>query len=201
MAFNVLQDEETVNSTRMKAIDTAQDPRGRGRELQAAGIEAVLLYCRPDRASAETVAEFRGIGLKIGWCYEKGNPTTETWFSVEQGITDGNLCVQYASALALNPAETIFVAIDCDVDPQVIMPYMIKWHGIVKAAGYEVGVYGSGAVCAAVKAAGYCSATWLAQSTGWQAYDAWKPSADVIQGGPSIFEGDWDEVVTAGVVS
>ena len=35
---------------------------------------------------------------------------------------------------------------------------------------YVVGVYGSGAVCAAITGAGLAQLAWLAQSTGWSGY-------------------------------
>jgi hypothetical protein len=43
-------------------------------------------------------------------------------------------------------------------------------------------VYGSGAVCAAVIAAGLADLTWEAQSRGWLGYSAWLAKASMRQG-------------------
>jgi len=47
---------------------------------------------------------------------------------------------------------------------------------------YRVGVYGSGAVCAAVIGHGLADLSWEAQSHGWAGYAAWRARADIAQG-------------------
>jgi hypothetical protein len=66
---------------------------------------------------------------------------------------------------------------------------MTAFHDLVKAAGFRVGVYGSGQTCRTLKTAGYCEFTWLAQSTGWSGYEDWEPHADIVQGPPTTLMG------------
>lgn len=199
----------------MKALDTTVIllPETTGspspvHDLQKAGFGAVFKYLRPDRATTTEIAHLRGNGIKVGWVYEKGMANQSSYYTPSQAATDLALATQYARELGLNDgsdgsdAEVIFIAVDCDVDPTAILPYFSVFHDGLKALGFRVGVYGSGAVCSGMVADGYASFTWLSESPGWTGYDDWKDHADVFQKlGDCPFGGDLDLVVNEAVVS
>ena len=178
-------------------------------DLVPAGFGAVFKYLRLDRANTTEIAHLRANGIKVGWVYEKGNPQVQSYFTTTQATTDLALATEYARALGVRaanandpPGEVIFIAIDCDADPEAILPYFQTFHNGLKALGFRVGVYGSGIVCETFKAEGYAEFTWLSESAGWTGYQDWKDQADVLQElGECPFGGDLDTVVNAEVVS
>jgi hypothetical protein len=116
---------------------------------------------------------------------------TPDYFSGPQGLADGAYAYHYAFEMIRQPENSaIYFAVDFDASQnlfsQKIVPY---FEGIAQSFGtasgnqpiYSVGVYGSGAVCAALKQAGLARYAWLSQSTGWQGskgYQDW----DIRQG-------------------
>jgi Domain of unknown function (DUF1906) len=114
-----------------------------------------------------------------------------TYFTPLQGQADGEYAYRYANEIIRQPENSaIYFAVDFDATQaqfvQLVVPY---FRGIVEgfagaSAGrpvFSVGVYGSGAVCGALKQAGLVRYSWLSQSSGWQgssSYEDW----DIRQG-------------------
>ncbi len=111
------------------------------------------------------------------------------YFSAEQGLADGEYAYKYATEIRQPEDSAIYFAVDFDASQtlfsQRIAPYFDglsrSFAASTNGPVYSVGVYGSGAVCAALKQAGLARFGWLSQSSGWQGsqrYQDW----DIRQG-------------------
>lgn len=124
-----------------------------------------------------TAAEAKSLsagGLTIVTVYEDG-PTSYGYFSASRGTADANGAVQQAQAVGQPKGTAIYFTVDYDAAADEIADNITDYfRAVVAAVGkkYAVGVYGSGAVCAAITSAGFAKYAWLAQSTGWDGYHA-----------------------------
>lgn len=97
---------------------------------------------------------------------------------------DGGYARDYAERVINQPAgSAIYFGVDLDpTDEQItgnIRPYFEGVRGALRENGdqrYKIGVYGSGATCAAILDAQLAEFAWLAQSTGWRDYKAFRDS-------------------------
>ena len=100
------------------------------------------------------------------------------YFTLSQGQADGTYAYRYANEAIHQPENsTIYFAVDFDCSEQqfvqCIKPY---FEGVQTAFNslsgdqplYSVGVYGSGAVCAALKQLNLARYSWLASAGRWQ---------------------------------
>lgn len=118
----------------------------------------------------------------MGVVWESGYPTNADYFNKDQGASDGRVAYAYARDTIGQPAgSAIYFAVDYDASKDDIAgPITDYFDGIVESfraeglgnPGYKVGVYGSGATCRAMIAAGVVDFTWLAQSTGWAGHES-----------------------------
>ena len=111
-------------------------------------------------------------GISIVAVYEDG-PTSYSYFSAARGIADANGALQQAAAVGQPQGSAIYFTVDYDATTSDIAGNIAEYFKAVAATigeQYEVGVYGSGAVCAAMTSAGFANLAWLAQSTGWSGY-------------------------------
>lgn len=116
---------------------------------------------------------------------------TPGYLNAPQGQADGEYAYRYANEAIRQPENSaIYFAVDFDATQvqfsESVVPY---FEGVARSFAklsgnqplYSIGVYGSGAVCAALKQAGLARYGWLSQSTGWQgsqSYQDW----DIKQG-------------------
>src|SRR5208283_336608 len=93
-------------------------------------------------------------------------------------------------ALGQPTGSAIYFAVDFDARRQALLPIDQYFRGIAAGfaaasggnAEYKVGVYGSGAVCDALKGTGLAQYSWLSNATAWDGalvYEGW----DIRQGG------------------
>lgn len=123
-------------------------------------------------------------GLQIVTVYEDG-PTSYSYFSADRGTADANGALQQAQDIGQPTGTAIYFTVDYDAASSDIAGNITAYFQAIAAAlegSYTVGVYGSGAVCSAMTAAGFAKLAWLAQSTGWSGYSAF--SDWVIKQGP-----------------
>jgi hypothetical protein len=126
-----------------------------------------------------TIAEAKAIlaaGMQIVTVYEDG-PTQFAYFSRTRGENDGQHAHGFASSIGQPAGSAIFFAVDYDAlkleTEGVIKEYFEGVHAGLAAAGggaaqYDVGVYGSGRVCAHIKETKRLARySWLAESHGW----------------------------------
>src|SRR4051812_35351567 len=100
----------------MKAIDSATKTTGKEGKIVAAGMGAVGLYLRPDRASLAMVQGLHKANLKCFSVYEKGFPTTGSYFTAAQGTGDAKKAVLFAAKIGQPKGKEIFFAVDFDAE-------------------------------------------------------------------------------------
>lgn len=168
-------------------LDTACDLTLAAPALKASGYEWVGRYViRPEdthlAGKALTKPEAQAIsaaGLQIVSIYET-NPTHAGYFTYEQGLADARNALDAGEVGGIAMLAPIYFTVDCDIAPEMVTRYFEAVNNRIGIRSM-VGVYGSGAVCQALLDAGLVTYTWLAQSTGWAGYDAFKSKATIIQ--------------------
>jgi hypothetical protein len=140
------------------------------------------------------------LGIIVGSVFENGAPTTDGYFLIDGiGKSNAEVALGCAARAGQPKGSAIYFAADGDVLPASVHRYFTEVHNALTAAGYLVGVYGSGNVCKAVLGWGLCHYTWLAQSKRWMGYEAWLPHANIVQHEKSTLVGldiDWDVSLT-----
>jgi len=146
---------------------------------------------------ASEAAAIGAAGLELVLVYEDA-PTAANYFSFGRGQADGTRAAQQASLIGA-PAETaLYFAVDYDASTGDIDGVITQYfNGVVDAlrtfaagsgTSYIAGVYGSGATCGVITAAGFAKWGWLAQSTGWRGHDTYS-SWSIRQGMPIVVAG------------
>lgn len=170
-----------------RGIDSAKTLTDYGRELIADGYTFVIGYyfiasAFKDRLSLAQTSHFSSLGIWNLGIWEGGYPTSADYFTAAQGNFDGIHAAQQAKDAGQPEVTPIYFAADYDSNPADITPYARAFQEQVKACGYTAGVYGNGVTCKVLYEAGIISHTWLSQSTGFQGYNDWKASANIVQG-------------------
>lgn len=160
-------------------IDTATDTRPYLAALKAMGVRAIFRYyaqaAQPEVPQKQlTVAERDAIldaGLAIGSVYQYYSNVPANIHGT-RGTQDGEIALARAASFAQPAGSAIYFGIDFDWSPgdtarrEAILAYFQSVAALVKPAGYRVGVYGSGATCAAVLDSGQAELAWLVNSPG-----------------------------------
>jgi hypothetical protein len=96
------------------------------------------------------------------------------------GQQDAQRALQLAQAIGQPPGTAIYFAVDYDAgqpDLPAITSYFTAVRSQLDAAGYQVGIYGDGVVCNAIKdTQRLAQYSWLAESTDWSGsntYTTW----------------------------
>lgn len=114
-----------------------------------------------------------GGGLQLFSIYEDG-PTQLSYFSAGRGKLDAQGAVAQAGAAGQPNGSAIYFTVDFDAPVQqpAGRAAILGYFGAVKAGldGYQVGVYGSGAVCQLILSAKLAQFAWLSNASGWQGY-------------------------------
>lgn len=116
--------------------------------------------------------------------------------SAADGRIDGVYCRGVLPKLGAPNGAAVYFAVDQDATVAQIGDYVLPYFKAVKDAFadgyYRVGVYGPGAVCAAVIDAGFADLGWLSNAKGWKGYAAFKPRAALVQLLPTHIAGGLD---------
>lgn len=173
-------------------IDLAVDPTARLDQLKAAGIKTIISYLssiNPGGDKCWSLARVKAAaakGFRIGLVHEGWGGVGGRGISAADGARDGKFCRVKAASLGAPKGACVYFACDTDFTAAQIKLLVIPYFKEIRAAFgdqfYRVGVYGSGAVCSALKSAGLVDLTWLAQSRGWAGYKDWLSKADLVQG-------------------
>lgn len=153
-------------------IDTNHDVTAQLPALQAVGVTTIGRYLNRLDPSEEKViktAEARAIaaaGLRLFLIFEIGGRPSGS----AQGDLDGRWSATYMPTVGAPAGAAIYYAVDYDAqaeDMPGILAAFETFHASVVAAGYRVGVYGSGDVCTAVTAASFATLPMLSCSVDW----------------------------------
>ena len=171
-----------------RGIDLPTDASDVAGELRGAPISFVARYYRDpaSRWPALSPAEaerLSALGLKIVtvWEWHSGTPA---YFTYASGYSDALSASRQAKGVGQPPGSAIYFAVDFNARGSELWQIDQYFRGVnagLAAAGgglpeYKVGVYGSGAVCAAVRDARLAHYAWLSGSTAWDGtpgYSAW----------------------------
>jgi len=158
-----------------KGLDTTQNCTPHIAEIKSLGYSFVARYISHSAWKNMTIAEVQALSkalLAVVTVWESAGDHA-SFFTYQQGILDGAAAFAFAQHIGQPFSAPIYFAVDCDVPAATVVDYFkgvrdsLQRHGQIGKDTYNVGVYGSGAVCAGLKSAGYVSWTWLAQSGGW----------------------------------
>jgi hypothetical protein len=180
-------------------LDIASDPTPRLSQLWTAGFRTVFGYMSSINPTgekcwtAERVKAAAAVGFRIGLVHEGWGGVGGKGISALDGMRDGKFCRAKGPALGAPQGAAIYFACDQDFSTAQIaswvLPYFDEIADSFNDRFYRIGVYGSGAVCTAVKDAGLADLTWEAQSKGWASYSAWLGKADMVQGAETKIAG------------
>lgn len=136
-------------------------------------------------------------GMLIAAVYEDAPANVlPAYYTADQGALDGAAALQQAIEIGQPNGSAIYFAIDCDVTDDQIPAVGTYFAAVFDAidGAYAVGVYGAGALCAAMKKLRLAAYAWLAESTGWNG-SATYTGYDIRQ---SAFDDEWDADVAPG---
>jgi hypothetical protein len=185
-------------------IDLAMDTSNVVEELRSSRIDFVARYYRNPTSSLPALSpqearKLASLGLKIVAVWEQNSPDPEN-LSHSSGYSDAFSAYKQAKAVGQPAGSAIYFAIDFNAHE--LEPAKEYFRGIAAGltaasggrAEYDVGVYGSGAVCDAIKRAGLARYSWLTKATSWDGsldYNDW----NIKQGEalPFSFDNDSDE--------
>jgi hypothetical protein len=171
-----------------QGIDLATDSSDVLNEIKGSQVDFVARYYRhPDSRwptlSASEARRLSSLGIKLVVVFES-HSHRPGYFSYSAGYTDAVTAYGQARALRQPPGSAIYFAVDFDARRQALDAVQEYFRGVAAgfaAAGqgnpvYQVGVYGSGAVCEQMKQAGLARYAWLSNSFMWDGsmtYDGW----------------------------
>lgn len=188
-----------------QGIDLATDVSERLDEVKQSRLDFVARYYRPpeSRWPALSMGEAQllsSLGVKIVAVWE-WHSRDAAHFNYLTGYDDAVMAYQQAKAVGQPAGSAIYFAVDFDARSLAPIDDYFRGvaAGLAAASGgksdYMIGVYGSGAVCSAIKATRLARYTWLSNSSAWAeslGYDDW----NIRQGGRSLplsFNHDFDE--------
>lgn len=167
-------------------IDVSSSCTAKATALHAGGVSTVIRYysrdtIRPSKRLARDEARALAVaGLRLGVVHEARRGDLPDSFEHAAGIADARYARSYGAATIGQPGgSAIYFAVDFDAGAAQLRGQVVPYfRGVADAFAetsgepdYQIGVYGSGAVCAALLEAQLVRKTWLAQSRGWRGYD------------------------------
>ena len=162
-------------------IDLAMDTSNMVEELRGSHIEFIARYYRDPTSSLPALSpqearKLASLGLKIVAVWEQNSPDPEN-LSYSAGYDDAFAAYKQAKAIGQPAGSAIYFAVDFNAHELESAKEYFRGiiAGLTAASGgraeYEIGVYGSGAVCDAIKRAGLARYKLVDQShlLGWLA--------------------------------
>jgi len=178
-----------------RGIDLPTDASDVLNELKGSQLDFVARYYRDPASRWPTltgseVQRLSSLGFKIValWEWHSHDPA---YFSYASGYSDALSADRQATGIAQPAGSAIYFAVDFNASALELVQVDQYFRGI--AAGfaavsngrpkYKIGVYGSGAVCDALKRAGLAQYAWLSNARAWagaSSYTGW----NIRQSGP-----------------
>jgi hypothetical protein len=160
-------------------IDTASNVAPYLAQLKTLGVRIIFRYYalgpQPEVPEKQlTAGEADAIldqGFAIGSVFQHYSNVAEN-IHAERGKQDGDTSLQRAASFGQPQGSAIYFGVDFDwlasdaAKRANILAYFTEVSSRVKAAGYRVGVYGSGQTCTLVLDAGLADLAWLVNSPG-----------------------------------
>jgi hypothetical protein len=147
--------------------------------LQAGGTQFIGRYyssLKPPAGTILTSTEATVIAAEYNLqsvAIYQDDPTSYSYFTVARANDDALAAQQQASAAEQPTLSAIYFSVGYDASESEIEGNIKNYfEGILSLLMPDslLGVYGSGATCAGILAAGWAKYAWLAQDTGWSGY-------------------------------
>ncbi|HEX3536692.1 MAG TPA: DUF1906 domain-containing protein [Stellaceae bacterium] len=178
-----------------QGIDMPTDASDALNEIKDSKIDFVARYYRSPTSrwptlSAAEAQRLSALGLKIVSVWES-HSHDPAYFTYAAGYDDAASAYRQAKTVGQPAGSAIYFAVDynapgADIAGPIQQYFRGVAAGFAKEGGgrpeYRVGVYGSGAVCSAIRRAGLAQYSWLSNSSAWAgslAYNDW----NIKQGG------------------
>jgi hypothetical protein len=165
--------------SRAQGIDLPTDAGHIAHHIKSNGLDFVARYYRkPDSRwpalSANEARVLSSLGLNVVAVWESYSHKRD-YFTYGRGYWDAVAAARQAKGVGQPAGSAIYFAVDFDATVADMYPIDQYFRGITAGLAassggtseYKVGVYGSGAVCDAVKRSGLAQYAWLSNSTGW----------------------------------
>lgn len=171
-----------------RGIDLPTDASDVLGELQGTKPDFIARYYRDPASRWPTLSPSEaqrlsslGTNIVTVWEWHSGDPA---YFTYATGYNDALSAARQANTVGQPPGSAIYFAVDFNARGPALYQVDQYFRGVnagLAAAGggrrqYKIGVYGSGAVCAATRGAGLAQYAWLSGSTAWDgtaAYGGW----------------------------
>jgi hypothetical protein len=165
-----------------KGIDLPTDVGGKIDAIREANLDFVIRYYRNPTSqwpslSASEARLLSNAGLTVVAIWEAASAHI-SYFTHLDGVNDATSAYHQAHGIGQPVGSAIYFAVDFDArdgaDTAAVTDYFrgVAAGFVAAAAGdapaYKVGVYGSGAICAAMIGAGLAEYSWTALSTDWR---------------------------------
>jgi len=188
-------------------IDLSIDASDVLNQIKASQLGFVARYYRNPASrlptlSASEAERLSSLGLNIVavWEWHSHDPA---YFSHGSGYGDAVTAYSQAQKLGQPVGSAIYFGVDFDAQGQALESVIDYFRGVaagLAAAGggaspYKIGVYGSGAVCDAIRRAGLAEYSWLSNSTAWagSSYSGWNIRQQAGRIADLSFDHDADE--------
>ena len=171
-----------------RGIDMPTDARDILNELRHSQLHFIARYYRDPTSrwptlSASEAQQLTSLGLSIVTIWEFHSHKPE-YFTYASGYRDAMAAHNQASRIGQPAGSAIYFAVDFNADGAALSRVDQYFRGVAaglaaagsRSAKYRVGVYGSGAVCRAVRGAGLAQYSWLSNSRAWAGssdYNGW----------------------------
>jgi glycoside hydrolase-like protein len=171
-----------------QGIDLPTDASDVLNELEESRVEFVARYYRTPESrwpalSASEAQRLSSLGVKIVAVWES-HSRDPAHFSYSSGYGDAVMAYWQARAVGQPAGSAIYFAVDFNAPLQTLAGIDDYFRGVAAGfaaasggnADYRIGVYGSGAVCDAVKRTGLAQYSWLSSSIAWTdstSYEDW----------------------------
>jgi len=137
----------------VNGLDTASTCTNIASAIANAGYIFVARYYGNYKLTLAEARALSNAGLDIVALWEKGSPTSSSYFSYAKGKTDGTAAYNYAKNTIGQPSSTpIYFAVDYNAPDSAIHGVITNYfNGVADAFSslgddYDIGVYGSGSV-------------------------------------------------------
>jgi hypothetical protein len=175
--YQVVEPPKPVRAGR--GIDMATDSTPVAYQLKQGQVDFVARYYRNPESrwpalSASEAQRLSSQGLNIVAVWES-HSRYPGYFSYASGFRDATTANSQARAIGQPPGTAIYFAVDFDARNRSLDRVTEYFEGVAAGlvsagrgiANYQIGVYGSGAVCDAIKRMGLARYAWLSNSIAW----------------------------------
>ena len=196
----------------LRGLDTGAKCTSIAQAIHNAGYSFVGRYLCRDANSwkllkADEVAALHNAGVQVFSFYQDSN-NSDSAFSYDIGYEDAGFAIRRANEAGQPAGTIIYFAVDYDASASSvtnnILPYFRGVRDRLSGSGYGIGVYGSGAVCQAVKQDnGLATHSCLSKSYGWRGYNDYlnNQKYDLLQGAYVTISGTQFDLETSRTAS